>query len=271
MRLAKFIGVFLGVIILVGCSLEGNDRSGTERYDLKKVIVKETTTDQNNDSEAASTDDEEIEEKVREIKKEISEELESKREEVELLSGYMINNKYVNKVLGFSIRLPRNWVVQEDEALEQIMEQGKEILAGDDENLKASLDASAEVNILFNIVASKYLMGTPGKLNPAINICGENLIHLPGIRNAEDYLDIIKLQLENSQLDVELNDISDFHLDGVHFDGFESIMMISDIKIYQEMYASVINRYAVVIAITYFNEESKSELIEILSTFRRIH
>src|SRR5687768_12583971 len=56
--------------------------------------------------------------------------------------GVVENSVYRNDYLGFRIKLPAQWSMQDREAQKRIAQTGGNLLAGDDKNLKAMIKAS---------------------------------------------------------------------------------------------------------------------------------
>src|SRR3954466_3382028 len=81
--------------------------------------------------------------------------------------GTIKNSVYQNEYLGFSIAIPTNWTVQDQEAQRQLTRKGLSLVAGEDKNLKATLKAS-ELQTVNLFAAFKYPFGSPVTNNPAI-------------------------------------------------------------------------------------------------------
>jgi len=56
--------------------------------------------------------------------------------------GRVEDGTYRNDYFGFTFKLPANWVVQSKEQTQDLANTGKKLLAGDDENMKAAIQAS---------------------------------------------------------------------------------------------------------------------------------
>ncbi len=112
--------------------------------------------------------------------------------------GHVENGIYSNTYFDVSINLPQNWVVQSQEQTDKMVEQGSDLIAGEDENMKTVLKAS-EVNVANLLSAFQYEYGSAVDYNPSIVINSENIKNFPGIKNGADYLFQAKKLLEQGQ------------------------------------------------------------------------
>ena len=112
--------------------------------------------------------------------------------------GRVENGIYLNDYFNFQIILPANWIVQSKEQTEHIVDTGKKLMAGDDDNMKAMLAAS-EINSANLLAAFQYEVGTSVEYNPNIMLVAENIRNAPGVKNGSDYLFQARRIIENSQ------------------------------------------------------------------------
>ncbi|MBU1076339.1 MAG: hypothetical protein KKH98_03550, partial [Spirochaetes bacterium] len=120
-----------------------------------------------------------------------------KKEKIDF--GSIENDIFKHDYFGFTLQIPEDAHVQDNQAKKDLMKQGGEILAGDDKNMKAVLDASA-LNTLNLVTFFKYEPGSPVDYNPGFIAVAEKVSHLPGIKNGSDYLFHAKKLMESSQL-----------------------------------------------------------------------
>jgi len=98
-------------------------------------------------------------------------------------TGRFKGSVYENKYFGLSVSLPKDWSIQSRKKLEEAMDVGGRMMAGDDKNLQAVLkEGEKAVVALFG--ASKYALGTPVEFNPNIFGVAEYVKHMPGIKRA---------------------------------------------------------------------------------------
>ncbi len=112
--------------------------------------------------------------------------------------GSVENGVYQNEYFGFSMNLPADWVVQTQEQTENLANTGKDLVAGDDANMKAIIKAS-EINTANLISVFQYEVGSTVDYNPSIVIVAENIINSPGIKTGSDYLFHAKKVMEQGQ------------------------------------------------------------------------
>src|SRR5204863_6276705 len=94
---------------------------------------------------------------------------------------------YTNKYFEFTIAIPKDWQVQDNETQKELMNQGENLISGDDKNLKAMIDAS-ELNTLNLISIFHYPVGAAVESNPSFISIAEKVEHYPGIKTGKDYL-----------------------------------------------------------------------------------
>ena len=51
--------------------------------------------------------------------------------------GHIEDNKYLNSFFGLELTIPDSWIVQTKEQTENLSKVGRDLVAGDDKNLKA--------------------------------------------------------------------------------------------------------------------------------------
>ena len=99
--------------------------------------------------------------------------------------GTVNNSVYKNEYFGLSITLPPDWSIQDQETRQKLKELGGQMVAGDDENLKAAVKAS-ELTTVNLFTAFKHPIGTPVEYNPSITSLAERVRHIPGIKTGKD-------------------------------------------------------------------------------------
>ncbi len=184
----------------------------------------------------------------------------------ELKSGKVEKSVYTNKYFGFILKLPEDWSIQSEETSKEIMETGKEVVAGDNKNLQKALDKADEQSLFF-FAAYKYPVGTPGKYNPNIIGMAEKISAVPDIKSGADYLFHARRLLEMSQMEVSFGKkITKEDIGGVEFDAMYVSLSFGRILIKQKYYAAIMKGYAVSFIISYIDEEGELSLENILAT-----
>ncbi len=180
--------------------------------------------------------------------------------------GTIENSVYRNKYFGLTITIPAEWSIQDQESRQRMMKTGKEMIAGEDKNLKAMIDAS-ELQSVNLFVAFKHPLGTPVTSNPSIACTAERIRHLPGIKRGKDYYFHLRKLFESSQMDVSFpRDISTEKFGGVDFDIMYVQMAQAGTTVQQEYYATVMKGYALVFFVTFTTDEEKAALGKVLDS-----
>ena len=81
--------------------------------------------------------------------------------------GTITDSIYQNRYFGFTLVLPDGWFVQNRAGLEEIQELGKDVLSGDDENLKSFFEAG-EQNSVNLLGIHQHPPGAPVEFNPTL-------------------------------------------------------------------------------------------------------
>jgi len=181
--------------------------------------------------------------------------------------GKVEDMRYSNSFFNFTMDLPSNWYIQPNEEKEHLMDMGKDLAFGDDENLKAAADASM-INSAFLLNVFKYEVGSPVDFNPCVSLIAENLKYTPGIKTGKDYLFHARKLLEQTQLQYTHIDetFSPVTIGDREFYSMGASVDILGMTITQVYYCVVINDFALNIIITYSNEIQKQELDQIISS-----
>lgn len=192
----------------------------------------------------------------------------NKAPEEEIEYGVIRDGVYSNSYFNMSIKVPRNWVVKSQAEQIEMIDSGAELLAGDYNNFKADIKASAKQTVnLFSF--SKYEKGTSGRSNPSIYAAAENMVNSPGIKGGSDYLFEIKKTLVSGQVKYEFpGDIYTKAISGVSFDVMLAVIPVGNTKAKQEFYATKMNNYALYFILTYSKNTEKKQLNDILSSLK---
>jgi hypothetical protein len=179
--------------------------------------------------------------------------------------GTLENGIYRNEYFGMRVNLPKDWYALDDEARKALAQKGKKMIAGQDKNFEAALDAS-EPNILNLLVVYKHPPGTPVPSNPSLVCVAEKIGHLPGIKAGSDYLYHAKKLLERSQLKYDLaENIYSEKIGGVSFDVLDTEIRVGAIRVQQKYYAAIMRGCALGIVLSSTTEEEQEALKQILA------
>lgn len=182
--------------------------------------------------------------------------------------GEIKNEIYINKYFSMSIQVPKGWSVQSKAAIKEISDRGGDLIAGDDENLKAAIKVAEKQTV--NLFAFfKYEQGAPVDFNPSIMAAAERVAHMPGIKKGSDYLFHLKKTLQAGQLEYTFpKDTYTRHLSGSSFDVMPAQITVGNTAIFQEYYSTKIKDYVLSLILTYSSQSEKDELVKALNTLQ---
>ncbi|MCH7774894.1 MAG: hypothetical protein IH784_10910 [Bacteroidetes bacterium] len=181
--------------------------------------------------------------------------------------GRVENSKYINSFFDFEITLPPDWVIQNKEQTENLAEVGKDLVAGDDKNMKAILKAS-EINSATLLAVFQYEVGAAVEYNPKFMIVAENLKNAPGIKTGSDYLFHSRKLLKQSQIQYDYID-DEFKKEVINNQEFY-LMNLSinymGLNIKQVYYSTIQNGFSMSTIISFINDEQKNELEKVINS-----
>ncbi len=190
----------------------------------------------------------------------------AKKASQEIDIGTFEDSVYSNEYFGFSMTLPDDWSIQDQQSMKQIMDSGAEIMAGDDENLKAAIKYS-EMQVVNLLSAYKHPVGAPVSFNPNINCVAERVRHAPGIKAGKDYLYHSRNLLESGRLEYSFpKEIYTVPLGGMDFDVMSADLTVGQMTVHQKFYVAIIKGYALMLTVSFTEDEDESFLQEILES-----
>lgn len=183
--------------------------------------------------------------------------------------GKVSDGKYLNSYFGFEIELPTDWVVQTKEQTEYIAKMGKDLIAGDDKNMKAAINA-AEINSANLLAVFKYEVGSPVDYNPNLMLVAQNLKNTPGIKSGSDFLLQARKLLKQAQIQYDFID-EEFKKDIINNQEFY-IMNCSQnfmgINIKQKCYSTIQDGFCLSAIVSFTDDEQKNDLENIINTMK---
>jgi hypothetical protein len=180
--------------------------------------------------------------------------------------GTLNNTVYQNQYFGFSVKLPKDWSVQDQQAQQRIMKKGAQMVAGDNGNLKAMVKAS-ELQSVNLFAAFEHPVGSPVEYNPSIMSVAEVVRELPGIKRGKDYLFQAKKVLQTGQIQVSFpKEFYPERLGGVEFDVMESEISMLGKVIRQKYYTTIRKGYALCFIVSFTNDDEAASLRKILDS-----
>lgn len=183
--------------------------------------------------------------------------------------GKVENNKYTNSYFDCEMSIPKGWVVQSDEQMEDLTKQGEDLIAGDNAVKKAILKAS-EVRTANLLGVFKYERGAAVDFNPNFIVVAENVDGLPGIKNGSDYLFHTRKLIEQSPLKYDYMDsvYKEEKINNTSFYVMSAYINGMDTDINQLYYCSIIRGFSFNVILTYNNEEQKQELMSAVNSLK---
>jgi hypothetical protein len=182
-------------------------------------------------------------------------------------SGRFEGSVYHNDYLGMTITIPSEWTIQDLKTTQQIARTGERMIAGSNENMRATMEArQSQTTNLFNVF--KHAPGSPVPYNPSIYAVAEDISLFPGIKTGGDYLYHARRLLESGQMEFSFpRDVAIETLAGVEFHVMNVEMKVPPSgKVMQEYFATVRKGYAVVLILSFTNEQERAELRNVLNT-----
>lgn len=183
----------------------------------------------------------------------------------EISYGTIVDGVYSNEYFDMSIKVPENWIVQNQASQKELMEVGSNLIAGDDANLKVIMkEAEKQTVNMFSFF--KFEQGAPVGFNPSVISVAERVTNMPGIKKGSDYLFHVKKLLESGQMNHKFpEEIYSVELSGKPFDVMTMQLDVNGFIVNQKYYAARINDYVLSLIISYSSEAEMDELKEALN------
>jgi hypothetical protein len=183
--------------------------------------------------------------------------------------GRIENSKYVNSFFDFEITLPKDWIIQTKEQMDDMTKRGKAMVAGDDSNMKAILKAS-EINIANLLSVFQFERGSAVEYNPSFSIVVENIKNLPGIKTGNEYLFQAKKLMEQSQLKYDYidNEFSKETVNGTDFYKMNAEIKYMGLDIKQIYYVTIKKGFSFVVITTFINDQQKQDLLKSINSMQ---
>lgn len=186
--------------------------------------------------------------------------------------GKVEGHKYVNSYFDLEMDVPADWFVQSQEQMDNITKVGKDMVAGDDENMKAIVKAS-DVNTANLLGVFQHEYGSAVAFNPNFLVVAENVKAAPGIRTGSDYLFQSRRLLTQSQFQYDRIDES-FEketINGTDFYKMNAEVSLMGITIRQIYYSTILKGFSFNVIISYSSDEQKDALLKVINsmTFKK--
>ena len=186
--------------------------------------------------------------------------------------GKVEGSKYVNSYFDLEMDVPADWFVQSQEQMENITKVGKDMVAGDDERMKAIVKAS-DVNTANLLGVFQHEYGSAVEFNPNYLVVAENVKSAPGIRTGSDYLFQSRRLLTQSQFQYDRIDetFEKETINGTDFYKMNAEVSLMGITIRQIYYSTILKGFSFNVIISYSSDEQKDALLKVINsmTFKK--
>ena len=186
--------------------------------------------------------------------------------------GKVEGNKYVNSYFDLEMDVPADWFVQSQEQMENITKAGKDMVAGDDERMKAIVKAS-DVNTANLLGVFQHEYGSAVEFNPNFLVVAENVKAAPGMRTGSDYLFQSRRLLTQSQFQYDRIDetFEKETINGTDFYKMKAEVSLMGITIRQIYYSTILKDFSFNVIISYSSDEQKDALLKVINsmTFKK--
>lgn len=182
--------------------------------------------------------------------------------------GKTENGSYQNDYFDMEVLFNPNWIVQDKQAMNNLVTRGSELVTGDNKNLKSIVKAS-QVNTAYLLAVFKHEVGAAVEYNPSFMIVAENTENFQGIKNGKDYLFHAKKLLKQTQMSYLFEkEVFEKKIGECLFHVMEAKLDYMGKIIIQE-YISTVNRgFSLSFIISYTTEEEKNELYEVINNIK---
>ncbi len=182
--------------------------------------------------------------------------------------GKVENGTYTNQYFNLEVPINPNWIIQNKEQVNNIIEKGSKLVANNNKNTKALIDAS-KINTAYLLTMFKYEVGAAVNYNPSLIIVAENIKDTPGIKRGSDYLFHTKNILEQAQIKYNFEkEIYEKQIGNSSFDVMESTIDVIGKTITQDYISAIKNGFSLSFIISYLNEDEKKELYRIIENIK---
>lgn len=169
--------------------------------------------------------------------------------------GKVADNVYSNSYFNCTMKIPKGWVVRDEETTAQLHESVKKKFDETNQELKQALDAS-EINSANLLGISKFDLEAPSASNPNMMIIAENISSNTGVKTGRDYLIAGKKLMQQTQINYEfLGEPKEEFINGKSFYVMNVIQHTGTADVRQRYYVTISNGFAFAIIEAYQNEK----------------
>jgi hypothetical protein len=185
----------------------------------------------------------------------------------EVSLGVTKSGSYSNDYFGMSLNFPTNWINQDADKMNELMDQSMEYMenAISDNEDKERVFNLAKARTLNLLCVSKFPLDA-GEIGPSVIAYAEKLSP-EGINNGKGYLQVYKRQIEKTGFTYKFENIKTVYVGGKNMDMLKgSVDYGAAVKTTQEFYTRIMGEYAFCFVVTYIDDESKAETDKIMDS-----
>jgi hypothetical protein len=181
--------------------------------------------------------------------------------------GKIENGTYSNTYFDFTMPIPETWEVQNEEQLKASRERGEQYIASKNERLASQLK---DIDYAALLSVFKYRKDTiTGTFNPSFMFVTENISRAPGINSPIKYFEQSQRMMRQSGVGYNIKPGFDrMNLGGKEFVRMQTTLTVNGIEVNQAYYCTLIKDFALVLIISYVDEEQHEELREAVNKVR---
>lgn len=182
--------------------------------------------------------------------------------------GKIEDGTYKNDYFDMEVLFNPNWIVQDKQEMNNLVERGSDLVTGDNKNLKSIVKAS-QVNTAYLLAVFKHEVGAAVEYNPSFMIVAENTKNFPGIKNGKDYLFHAKKLLKQTQMPYSFEkEVLERKIGNSLFHVMEARLDYMGQIIIQEYISTVNKGFSLSFIISYSTDKEKSELYEVVNNVK---
>jgi hypothetical protein len=170
--------------------------------------------------------------------------------------------------LNITATAPDGWYRMPVDTTQAMMEQGANVVAGDNQQLQAAARAAAQTTIqLFGYM--RVPPGSPTNENPSVVGMAENVKAAPGVQRGRDYFFQVQRLWEQSTMDVHvLGNDQTRQIDGHPFDRIDVKVNAMGREIFQSYYAARRNDHMIVFIQSWQSDGEKTQTDGIVDSIK---
>ncbi|MGH9821860.1 MAG: hypothetical protein ACREDR_01170 [Blastocatellia bacterium] len=174
---------------------------------------------------------------------------------------------YSNKYLGFSLTLPKTWLLQDSQTQRMVTDAGKKMVTGNNKALRDAYNESM-VNNHMLLTLFKHPVSEAVDFNPSFIVQAEKISPALHIEKGSDYIEQARKTMESGSMKLPFKDSGSENLGGAVFDKAEATYPLGKITIKQRIYATIRKGYAVSIITTLVSDEDEATVDGILKSVK---